>query len=161
MGQAQSKEQKATQRHVPPPLHQNAVGHHEAPAKPAHDAPGRPACADAPSALHHDPKAGAQAAHDVKPKVDPTSLPQTSGTVSKFLFNVHGDADGFLLDGEHQVHLPPHLSAELLKAVKVGDKIVVRGVKPQGVDLLVAASVTAANGAEIVDHGPRPKPQKH
>jgi hypothetical protein len=160
MGQAQTKEQKATQRHVPPPLPQNAVVRHEVPAKPAHDAPGRPGYADTPTASHHDPKADAQAAHAPMSGVDPQSLPQTNGTVSKFLFNVHGDADGFLLDGEHQVHLPPHLSAELLKAVKVGDKVVVRGVKPQGVDLLVAASITAANGAEIVVHGPCPKPQK-
>lgn len=97
---------------------------------------------------------------DTFARVDPKSLPQTSGTVSKFLFNLHGDADGFLLDGEHQIHPPPHLSSELLKAVKVGDKVVVRGVKLRAVDLLVAASITAANGAEIVDHGPRPKPQK-
>ncbi len=160
MGQAQSKEQKATQRHVPPPLHQNVVAHHEVPAKPAHDAPGRLGCADEPSALHHNPKADAQAAQDATPKVDSKALPQTSGTVSKLLFNVHGDADGLLLDGEQQVHLPPQLSSELLKAVKVGDKIVVRGVKPQGVDLLVAASITTASGAEIVDHGLRTKPQK-
>ena len=61
MGQAQTKEQKATQRHVPPPLPQTAVVRHEVPAKPAHDAPGRPGCADAPTASHHDPKADAMA----------------------------------------------------------------------------------------------------
>ena len=142
MGQAQSKEQKATQRHVPPPLPQNAASHHEAPAKPAHDAPGRPGCAGAPSASHHDPKSDAHAADAPKHGVDPKSLPQTNGTVSKFLFNLHGDADGFLLDGEHQVHLPPHLSSELLKAVKVGDKILFgkyagTNIKLDGTEFLV------------------------
>jgi hypothetical protein len=90
--------------------------------------------------------------------IDPSSLPETSGTVARFLFNAHGDADGFLLDGERQVHLPPHLSAELLRKVKVGDKVVVRGVKPRGADLVAAVALSGPKGVEVVDHGPGEKP---
>jgi hypothetical protein len=90
--------------------------------------------------------------------IDPASLPETRGTVARFLFNAHGDSDGFLLDGDRQVHLPPHLSAELLRKVKVGDKVQVRGVKPRGADLVAAVALTGAKGVEIVDHGPGEKP---
>ena len=89
--------------------------------------------------------------------IDPKSLPETTGSITKMLFNVRGDCDGFLLDGDQQVHFAPHMSAELLKAVKVGDKVKVHGVKPRSVELIVAASVTAADGKIIIDHGPQPK----
>jgi hypothetical protein len=89
--------------------------------------------------------------------IDPHSLPETGGTVARFVFNAHGEADGFLLDDDRQVHLPPHLSAELLKKVKVGDAVRIRGVKPRGADLIAAVSVMAPGGAEIVDHGPEGK----
>ena len=89
--------------------------------------------------------------------IDPKSLPETAGSITKMLFNVHGDCDGFLLDSDQQVHFAPHMSAELLKAVKVGDKVKVHGVKPRSVELIVAASVTAADGKIIIDHGPQPK----
>jgi flagellar biogenesis protein FliO len=49
------------------------------------------------------------------------------------------------------------MSEELLQAVKVGERVTVHGVKPRNVDLLVAASVTAANGTLIVDHETRPR----
>jgi hypothetical protein len=89
--------------------------------------------------------------------IDPQSLAETSGTITKMLFNVHGDVDGFLLDGECQVHFPPHMSTELIKAVNVGEKVKVTGVKPRSVDLLVAASITSASGKVVVDHGHEPK----
>jgi hypothetical protein len=89
--------------------------------------------------------------------IDYKSLPETSGTLSKMLYKIHGDADGFLLDGDRQVHFPPHMSAELHKAVKVGEKIKVHAVKPRASDALVAAAVTSANGTVVVDHGPVPK----
>jgi hypothetical protein len=104
------------------------------------------------------PKASkGHAIHAAMHWIDPQSLPETTGSITKMLFNVHGDCDGFLLDGKHQVHFPPHMSAELLKAVKVGEQVKVHGVKPRSIDVLVAASVTAANGKMIVDHGPEPK----
>jgi len=158
MGQAQSKERKATQKHTPQQLHQKVAEHHEQAAEHHQEAAKHHESGDDETAAHYAQIAHGHAVHATMHWIDPKSLPETSGTVSKFLYNVHGDADGFLLDGDRQVHLPPHLSSELLKTVKVGDKVLVRGVKPRAVDLLVAASITAPNGTEIVDHGPDAKP---
>jgi hypothetical protein len=93
----------------------------------------------------------------------PAALPpkeavKTSGAVSKFLYNAHGDSDGFLLDGEKQIHFPPHLSAEVLKKVKVGDKVDVHGKILVDVGLTIADSIHLPGGAKIVDQGP---PTKH
>jgi hypothetical protein len=85
--------------------------------------------------------------------IDPKSLPETKGEVTKFLFNFHNDANGFLLDGEHQVYFPPHMSQRLLKKVKVGELVTIHGLKRRGSDVLVAISITKANGAEIIDTG--------
>jgi hypothetical protein len=76
----------------------------------------------------------------------PAALPpkeevKTSGAVSKFLYNAYGDSDGFLLDGEKQVHFPPHLSALVPKKVKVGDKVNVHGKMLVDVGLTIAASI--------------------
>lgn len=87
--------------------------------------------------------------------IDPDSLPETRGSVARFLYNAHGDADGFLLDGNRQVHVPPHLSAELLRKVKLGDDVRIRGVKPRGADLVAAVSVSTSHGTAILDHGPQ------
>jgi hypothetical protein len=90
----------------------------------------------------------------------PKEAVETSGAVSKFLYNAHGDCDGFILGGEKQVHFPPHLSEEVLKDVKVGDKIHVHGKTLAAVGLTIAASITLPGGAKIVDHGPHAKPHK-
>ena len=85
---------------------------------------------------------------------------KTSGSVSKFLYNAHGDSDGFLLDGERQVHFPPHLSSEVLKKVKLGDKVDVHGEMLPEVGLTIATSIDLPGGAKIVDHGPNEKHPK-
>ena len=76
--------------------------------------------------------------------IDPHSLPESEGTLTKFLYNMHGDADGFLLDGEQQVHFPSHMSLALLKSVKVGEIVKIHGVKPR-------------SSAVLVGRGPEPK----
>jgi hypothetical protein len=83
--------------------------------------------------------------------IDPKSLPETKGKVTKFLFNFHNDASGFLLDDEHQVHFPAHMSEKLLKKVKEGELVTIHGLKRRGSDVLVAVSITKANGVEIID----------
>jgi len=81
-----------------------------------------------------------------------------SGTVSKFLYNAHGDCDGLILDGDKQIHFPPHLSVEVLRSMKVWDKIQVHGRKLAAIGLTIAASITLPSGTRIVDNGP---PGKH
>lgn len=88
--------------------------------------------------------------------IDPLHLPETKGQVSTILYNSHGDCDGFLLENKLQIHVPPHLSARLLKKVKAGDQISVRGVRPRGVQLVNAISLTTAKGDTIEDQGPDP-----
>lgn len=41
--------------------------------------------------------------------IDPDQLPETRGTVRRFLLNPHGEPDGFILDRDRQVHFPPIL----------------------------------------------------
>jgi hypothetical protein len=86
--------------------------------------------------------------------IDPTSLPETQGTVTQFLLNPHGDPDGFLLDGNRQVHVPPHLGRQIAQHIAIGDAVSVRGVKPRAADILAAVSVASATGVVFVDEGP-------
>lgn len=92
------------------------------------------------------------------PSLKDAALPLVAGKVTKFLFNAHSDVDGFLLDNTHQVHIPPHDAAELLKSVKLGETVKIQGVKSKTVDLLFASSVTCENGVVIhIDPGPEKK----
>lgn len=68
--------------------------------------------------------------------IDPDCLPETRGTVTRFLLNPHGEFDGFILDDSRQVHFPPHLSKQLARNVKMGDLVTVRGIKPRGADMV-------------------------
>ena len=77
--------------------------------------------------------------------------------ISNFLFNMHGDVDGFLINGQHQIKFPPHIFAELLKMVSLDDAVHVRRLKFFSADLLIAASITSANGEMIVAEHPLKK----
>lgn len=92
--------------------------------------------------------------------IDPASLPETRGKVTRFLLNPHGELDGFVL-GSRQVHLPPHLSKELATHVAPGDRVRVRGIKPRAADMIAAVSLTTASGVLIVDEGPHHDGGKH
>ncbi|MCA8425063.1 hypothetical protein [Burkholderia seminalis] len=93
--------------------------------------------------------------------IDPACLPETRGRVTQFLLNPHGDIDGLVLNGDLQVHVPPHLGRELVRHIEVGDRIRVRGVKMRGAETIAAVQLTGRHGVEIVDDGPvhgTPKP---
>ncbi len=85
--------------------------------------------------------------------IDPDHLPETTGTVDQFLVNKHGEADGFLLTDGGEVHVPPHLSPALLRNVRPGSKVKIRGVRPRGVDMIAAVAIDTAKG-RILDEGP-------
>lgn len=94
--------------------------------------------------------------------VDPDFLPETRGTLARFLLNPKADIDGLLLTDGTEVHTPPHLSAALLKALAPGSALTIRGLKPRGVDMLVALAIDPDGGARILDegpHGPHAKPK--
>jgi hypothetical protein len=85
--------------------------------------------------------------------IDPDHLPEFTGTVDQFLVNKHGEADGFLLTNGVEVHVPPHLSARLLREVRPGSEVRVRGVRPRGVQMVAAVAIDTPKG-RILDEGP-------
>jgi hypothetical protein len=87
--------------------------------------------------------------------IDPKSLPATAGRVEQFLRNAEGEPNGMLLDGDIEIHFPPHLSAAVLKGVKIGDDVTIRGAKPRAADLVVAVALDTAAGIHMEDRGPK------
>lgn len=95
--------------------------------------------------------------------IDPACLPETRGRVTQFLLNPHGDIDGLILNGDLQVHVPPHLGRELARRVAVGDRIRVRGARLRRATMIAAVQLTGRDGVDIVDDGPAhaaPKPPR-
>ncbi|GAB7537840.1 hypothetical protein [Burkholderia sp. 3C] len=93
--------------------------------------------------------------------IDPESLPEVRGKVTRFLLNAHGELDGLVLGARspqqvppQQVHFPPHLSRQVARSIAVGDEVRVRGVKARGAPLLAAVSITTTAGKLILDEGP-------
>jgi len=86
---------------------------------------------------------------------DPAQLPTVTGKVAQYLPTPRGDVDGLLLDDGTEVHFPPHLSAELVFAVKPGDSVTVHGLKARAEPLVDAASITNdATKVTVVNGGP-------
>jgi hypothetical protein len=86
---------------------------------------------------------------------DPQQLPLIKGTVSRYTLTPRGDVDGLILSDGTEVHFPPHLSTQLVYAVKPGDAITVRGLKALSVPLVAAIAITNdATGRSVVDRGP-------
>ncbi len=90
-----------------------------------------------------------------QPAFDLSQLPATRGTVKYFTLTPRGDVDGFILADGTQVHVPPHLSTQLVAAVRLGDAVTVRGLRAAAVPMVAALSVTGdASGQTVVDMGP-------
>jgi hypothetical protein len=108
------------------------------------------------------PPAGTVGGPPPPPPAGPTTydvqrLPETRGTVQRFTLTPRGELDGFVLADGTDVHLPPHLSAQLAAAVRPGDSVSVRGYRSATVPLIVAAAVTdPATNQTVVDQGPPP-----
>lgn len=101
-----------------------------------------------PNAPPLPPAAGA-------PVNDLQQLPATRGTVSRYTLTPRGDVDGLILADGTQVHFPPHLSTQLVYAVKPGDSVTVRGPKAPNAPLVAAVAITNdASGTTVVDAGP-------
>ena len=85
-------------------------------------------------------------------------LATTSGMVGRFTLTPRGDLDGLILGDGTEVHVPPHLSAELAAAVRPGDAVTISGYRSPTVALFIATSVAnTANNQTVVDRG-RPPP---
>jgi hypothetical protein len=89
------------------------------------------------------------------PIYDLQQLPATRGTVSRYTLTPRGDVDGLILADGTEVHFPPHLSTQLVYAIKSGDAVTVRGLKALNAPLIAAIAITNdATGNTVVDSGP-------
>ena len=70
--------------------------------------------------------------------IDPDALPETTGTIETLIYNPHGELDGFVLDGERLVHVPPHVARSLRRFAKVGQPVSIRAIKARDAALLGA-----------------------
>jgi hypothetical protein len=87
--------------------------------------------------------------------VDPDQFPAIQGKVAHYSLSPTGEVDGLILDDGTQVHMPPHLGAQLVFTIKPGDQITIRGLKARQVALIEAVSVSNdATHVSIVDTGP-------
>src|SRR5947209_3987681 len=76
------------------------------------------------------------------PMWDSAQLPETKGTVKQYTLTPRGDVDGLILNDGTEIKLPPHLTAQIVFAVKPGDAVSVRGLRARALPLVDAASVT-------------------
>lgn len=91
---------------------------------------------------------------------DPQQLPAIQGKVAQYSLTPRGDVDGFILEDGTQVHMPPHLSTQLVFAVHPGDAVTVRGLRARAIPLVQAMQVTNdATKASVQDNGPPPGPK--
>jgi hypothetical protein len=92
---------------------------------------------------------------------DASQLPETRGIVKQYTLTPRGDVDGLILNDGTEVTLPPHLTSQLVFAVRPGDAVTIRGLKARALPLIDAASVTNfATGASVVDSGPPGGPDR-
>jgi hypothetical protein len=86
---------------------------------------------------------------------DADQFPAIQGKVAQYSLTPRGEVDGVILDDGTQVHLPPHLGAQLVFAIKPGDQITVRGLKARQIAFIEAVSVTNdATHLSVIDTGP-------
>lgn len=82
-------------------------------------------------------------------------LQTIKGRVAQYSLTPRGDADGVILADGTEVHLPPHLSAQLTAAVKPGDEVTVQGLRARAMPVVIAHSITDdASNQTVTDPGP-------
>jgi hypothetical protein len=93
------------------------------------------------------------------PIYDPRQLPAIKGTVARYTLTPRGDVDGLILSDGTEVRFPPHLSTQLVYAVKPGDAVTVRGLRALSVPMVAGVSIANdASGQDVIDNGPGPGP---
>jgi hypothetical protein len=94
-------------------------------------------------------------AQTAAPMRDPAQLPATRGTVKQYTLTPRGEVDGLILTDGTEVKLPPHLTGQIVFAIRPGDAVTIRGLKAFALPLVDAAAVTNdASGASVIDNGP-------
>src|SRR5579863_6557765 len=86
---------------------------------------------------------------------DSSQLPESRGRVKQYTLTPRGDVDGLILADGTEVKLPPHLSAQIVYAIRPGDEVSIRGLRARAVPLVDAASITnISTGRGVADNGP-------
>src|SRR5438876_9696521 len=89
------------------------------------------------------------------PLWDATQLPESRATAKQYTLTPRGDVDGLILNDGTEIKLPPHLTAQIVFAIKPGDPVSVRGLRARALPLVDAASVTNfVTGVTVADNGP-------
>jgi hypothetical protein len=92
---------------------------------------------------------------------DASQLPETRGIVKQYTLTPRGDVDGLILNDGTEVTLPPHLTNQIVFAVRPGDAVTIRGLKARSLPLIEGASVTNfATGVSVMDNGPPGGPDR-
>jgi hypothetical protein len=108
----------------------------------------QPGPAQPPSSVTPLPRAAGAPIYDLQ------QLPATKGTVSRYTLTPRGDVDGLILVDGTEIHFPPHLSTQLVYAIKPGDTVTVRGLKALSAPLIAAISIANdASGQTVIDNG--------
>ena len=86
---------------------------------------------------------------------DSSQLPETRGIVKQYTLTPRGDVDGLILNDGTEVKLPPHLTAQIVFAIRPGDGVSVRGLRARALPLVDATQITnIATGKSVIDNGP-------
>jgi len=95
------------------------------------------------------------------PVWDSSQLPESRGTVRQYTLTPRGDVDGLILNDGTEVKLPPHLTGQIVFAIRPGDQVSIRGLRARAIPLIDAASITnVATGKSVVDSGPPGGPDR-
>ena len=100
-------------------------------------------------------------AQTMGPVWDSAQLPETRGIVRQYTLTPRGDVDGLILTDGTEVKLPPHLTGQIVFAVRPNDQVSIRGLRARAIPLIDAVSVTnTATGKSVVDSGPPGAPDR-
>jgi hypothetical protein len=91
------------------------------------------------------------------PAGDPTEV---KGKVAQYSLTPRGNVDGLILVDGTEVRLPPHVSTQLVFAVRPGDAVTIRGVKTAARPAVIVVSVTNDATGAVVDVRPPGPPQQ-
>jgi hypothetical protein len=88
--------------------------------------------------------------------LNPDYLPEISGIFERFLFNLHGEADGMVMSDGTEVHFPPHMADEVCACIRADErtKVKVRGIRQPAGGVIAAVAIETIDGRRIVDKGP-------
>ena len=83
---------------------------------------------------------------------------QIAGAVSIYLLNPRGEVDGLLLVDGTQLKFPPHMSADLTRTVRPGDRITAQGVREASPAFTAFTITNATNGQSVNEVRPTQPP---